>query len=49
MKILFLSLWILLGAITVFAGPGGVPNGGVGRVMARAMNITMVRQLRCLD
>jgi hypothetical protein len=31
MKILFLSLWILLGAVPVFADPGGVPNGGVGQ------------------
>jgi hypothetical protein len=30
MKILFLSLWMLLGAAPVFADPGGVPNGGVG-------------------
>jgi hypothetical protein len=31
MKFLFLSLWILLGAVPVLADPGGVPNGGVGQ------------------
>ena len=31
MKILFLSLAILLGAVPVFADPGGMPNGGVGQ------------------
>jgi hypothetical protein len=31
MKVLFVSLWILLGAVPVFADPGGVPNGGVGQ------------------
>jgi hypothetical protein len=30
MKVLLLSLWILLGAMPVFANPGGIPNGGVG-------------------
>ena len=30
MKVLFLSLCILLGAVPVFADPGGVPNGGIG-------------------
>jgi hypothetical protein len=31
MKVLLLSLWMLLGAVPVFANPGGVPNGGVGQ------------------
>ena len=30
MRVTFLSLWILLGAVPAFADPGGVPNGGVG-------------------
>ena len=30
MKVAFLSLWILLGAVPAFADRGGIPNGGVG-------------------
>jgi hypothetical protein len=30
MKILLLSIWLCIGAVPVFANPGGVPNGGVG-------------------
>jgi hypothetical protein len=30
-KIAFLSLWILLGAVPAFADRGGIPNGGVGQ------------------
>jgi hypothetical protein len=31
MKILLLSMWLCIGAAPVFANPGGVPNGGVGK------------------
>jgi hypothetical protein len=31
MKVLFSSLWILLGAVPAFPNPGGMPNGCVGQ------------------
>ncbi len=29
-KILLLSIWVCIGAVPVFADPGGIPNGGDG-------------------
>ena len=30
MKVVFLSLWILIGTVPALADAGGTPNGGIG-------------------
>jgi hypothetical protein len=30
MKVVFLSLWVLMAAVTALANADGIPNGGIG-------------------